>query len=380
MNNQCLDSYTTTFGDCGDMRAYHEELSRNSLWQHCRVNDLCVMPLDRTSPLYESPDDFAEGTSATAIMDTADNLGLAIRVDGSLYPVRTTAYKSLLDRAKISGSALAKLKRPVLAEVLNECLGIFSEEALVLVRDEKVSAVHSGDESDYAVLPIDELLSSLQKKLDEKFPGNIFERGYTDHAVTSASWKMPGQKKELLETYADLLRAQGKAKIADKLMPGIRFTTSDTGVASAKVAALLMGMQVPIPIGGCISVEHRHKKKVDDFDAALDQLFAQFTTSVETLRGLLDIQLAYPVNAMTRICKSLHLPKKAALEAISMFEMSYGGGPATAHDVFLALQEIPFELKSEGASETRLLALEETMARILTLRWNDYDLAKAVDY
>lgn len=48
---------------------------------------------------------------------------------------------------------------------------------------------------------------------------------------------------------------------------------------------------------------------------------------------------------MTRVCKKLSLPKKAAVEAIAMFEMSYGGGPATAHDVFLAMQEIPFILK-----------------------------------
>lgn len=37
--------------------------------------------------------------------DTAENLGLAMRVNGELYPVRMTAYKSLLDRAKIGGTA-----------------------------------------------------------------------------------------------------------------------------------------------------------------------------------------------------------------------------------------------------------------------------------
>ena len=45
-----------------------------------------------------------------------------MRVNGELYPVRMTAYKSLLDRAKIGGTALPKLSREVLAEVLNECL------------------------------------------------------------------------------------------------------------------------------------------------------------------------------------------------------------------------------------------------------------------
>ena len=380
MNNTCLDSYSTTFSDRQAMQSYHEGLTKESQWQHCKVNELHMEPLDEASPLYSSLGAFAAGTSADAVEDTAKNLGLAILVNGGLYPVRTTAYKSLLDRAKISGNALTKLKRPVLAEVLNECLNIYSSEALVLIRDEKVSAVHSGDMTDYSVLPIDELLDILGKNLDERFPGNVFERGYTDHALTSASWRMPAQKEDLLGTYAALLKAQGKTKTADKLIPGVRFTTSDTGVASAKVSALLVGGQYPIHIGSCIAVDHRHQTKVADFDAALDQLFAQFTTSVENLQALLEIELDYPVNAMTRICKKLSMPKKAAVEAISMYEMAYGGGRATAHDVFMAMQEIPYIMKTDGAPESKLITLQETMARALTLRWSDYDLAKAVEY
>jgi len=63
-----------------------------------------------------------------------------------------------------------------------------------------------------------------------------------------------------------------------------------------------------------------------------------------------------------------------------MFEAANGDRPATAHDVFMAMQEIPFNLKINGAPESKLLALQETMARALTLRWSDYDLAREVDY
>ena len=291
-----------------------------------------------------------------------------------------TAYKSLLDRAKIGGTALPKLSREVLAEVLNECLKLYSADALLLIRDEKVSAVHSGDEVDYSILPINELLSALKAKLDTRFSGNEFESGYCDHSMVSASWTMPDQKEDLLGTYAKVLSSQGKTTMADKLVPGIRFMTSDTGIASAKVSALLMGVQHPIHIGGCISVDHRHQSKVSDFDAALDQLFAQFGDSIAKLQALLEVHLDFPINAMTRVCKKLSLPKKAAVEAISMYEMAYGGGPATAHDVFLAMQEIPFILKTEKFPESKLLIVEENMARALSLKWSDYDLAKAVSY
>ena len=163
-------------------------------------------------------------------------------------------------------------------------------------------------------------------------------------------------------------------------MPGFRFMSSVTGVASAKVSALLMNGRHSIHIGGCVAVDHRHQSKVADFDTALDQLFAQFGDSIAKLQALMEIHLDFPINAMTRVCKKLSLPKKAAVEAIAMFEMSYGGGPATAHDVFLAMQEIPFILKTDKFPESKLLVVEENMARALTLKWSDFDLAKAVSY
>ena len=90
-------------------------------------------------------------------------------------------------------------------------------------------------------------------------------------------------------------------------------------------------------------------------------LFAQFGDSVARLTSLLSVHLDHPVNAMTAVCKRLALPKKAALEAISMFEMAVGNDEATAHDVFVAMQEIPFALKTQGVPESKLLALQENM-------------------
>ena len=378
--NSCEDNFYTTFSSVPFMQDFYEEQARKSKWQRCRVDALEVEPLNRVSALYGNMAEFATDVTMEAVKDTADQLGLAIRIDGKCYPVRTTAYKSLLDRAKINGTALPKLPRDVLAMVLNACLHLYPSEALLLIRDEKISAVHSGDQADYSILPIDQLLKILMKKLDERFPGNVFEFGYCDHSISSASWALLGQREDLIGAYAKLLEAQGKTKFASKLMPGIRFLTSDTGVASAKVSAYLGGTQHPIHIGECIAVDHRHEKTVHDFEMILDQLFAQFGNAVQKLERLMDIELEHPVNAMTRICKKLSLPKKAAVEAISMYEMSYGGSTATAHDVFMALQEIPFILKIQNTSESKLLAVEENMARVLSLNWSEYDLAKAVDY
>ncbi len=223
MLQPCQDNYSTTFGSLTAMQRYHEKTALESRWHRCRVNELHIEPLDKMSPLYGNLSAFAAGTSAESIEDTAENLGLAMQVDGALYPVRMTAYKSLLDRAKIGGTALPKLSREKLAAVLNDCLELYSAETLLLIRNEKVSAAHSGDSMDYSVLPIDELLRALTQKLDDRFPGSVFQSGYCDHSLASASWTMPGQKEDLIGAYAKLLAAQGKTTLASKLVPAIRF-------------------------------------------------------------------------------------------------------------------------------------------------------------
>ena len=380
MVKSCCDSYHTQFSAFPDMLSYHEKIRTDSRWERTEVKNLEVAALDKASPLFNDTTSFDSSVSRDAIEDTAENLKLAIKVKDKFFPLRDTAYKSLLDRAKVGGSALPKLPREKLAELINSCLALHKDSALLLVRDEKVSAAHSGDTRDYSVLEIDQLLDGLQSKMDERFPGNQFSGGYVDHSITSASWTLPDQKTELLDTYTKLLAAEGKTAMAAKLMPGIRFSTSDTGVASAKVSALLVGLQYPIHIGGMISVEHRRQSKVPDFVESLDMLFAQFGDSVARLSGLLSIHLDHPVNAMTAICKRLALPKKAAMEAIDRFEMAIGEDSATAHDVFVAMQEIPFILKTQGTPESKLLALQENMARALTLKWRDYDYAREVKW
>ena len=241
MPKQCQDAYFVQFNLFPEMLSYHEDLRRRSRWVHTSVKSLEVAPLDKTAPLFSDHTGFDAEVTEDAIADTADHLGLAVKVDGRWFPLRDTSYPSLLDRAKINGTALPKLSREKLSGVLNTCLPLHKSEALMLIRDEKVSAAHSGDTRDYSVLEIDQLLDSLQAKVDERFPGNVFTAGYSDHAITSASWSLPGQKRELLDTYSKLLAAQGKKR------PGILGTdgTIRTGLYQRECAAF--GLEAAVP-------------------------------------------------------------------------------------------------------------------------------------
>ena len=95
---RCEDNYYVTFSSYPVLLDFHQEQAQGSKWTRCPVKELGVEPLDEASPFYEDLGAFAVGTTPEAVADTAKNLGLALRVNGELYPVRSTAYKSLLDR------------------------------------------------------------------------------------------------------------------------------------------------------------------------------------------------------------------------------------------------------------------------------------------
>ena len=376
-----LDSFTQSFASWEDMLEYHKKQSENSSWITTDVKNLHVCPLDTTSPLFTTRTLLDPTVPDASIEDTAENLGLAIKVSGAYVPLRDTAYKSLLDRAKIGGSVLPKLSKNRLSDILNACLSVHKKsQALLLVRDSKVAAVHSGDKRDYSVLPIDHLLSSFHKMLDDRFPGAAFENGYCDHSIVSATFNLSKQTDELLEAYQDSLKSLGHSALADSLTPAIRFQTSDVGVSSARVFAYLRSNKMAIAIGNAIAVDHRHEAKISNFQLEIRRVYAQYQNQISKLTKLTSIFLTYPINAMIAACKKLSLPKKAALEAIHMFEVSWGDDPGTAHDVFMALQEIPYLLKSDGFSTRKLFETEEKLAGAVSLKWNDFDTAKAVSY
>ena len=168
MTNPCLDEYFVTFDSLDAMMDYHDTLTRQTQWLRTPVKKLRVMPIEDAPPLFIDRSLFDFDVSEEAVADTASRLGLAIRTEDNPFfrPLRDTAWKSLLDRAKINGTALTKLSREDLANIINTCLALFGSDALLLIRHEKVSAVHSGDTRDYSILPIDALLSYLKNGLD----------------------------------------------------------------------------------------------------------------------------------------------------------------------------------------------------------------------
>ena len=204
--------------------------------------------------------------SAEILVDTMENTSLLLSVNGADYPVRSCALKTILERARISGNALGKVSKSVLTQILNYCLDVATGDSLIKVADDKVSAVHGGDPSDYAVLEMLPMFQSVKDFLDDESPGNNFLTANYDHSVVTAIWSLDGQANDLLDTYYQELAANGLSGKVN-VTPGLRVTTSDVGVSGANLYPILLNKHGDkiIPLGAPIKTEHKADELVSAF-------------------------------------------------------------------------------------------------------------------
>lgn len=104
-----------------------------------------------------------------------------------VVPLRYTAMRSLLDRAKIGGFSLYNeeedtgidvLPLQEKANIINKCLSLYTQRAKVLYRDEKISAIMSGQ---YAVLAEKDIVEAVEGCLKDNFPKADFLTGSVSH-------------------------------------------------------------------------------------------------------------------------------------------------------------------------------------------------------
>lgn len=339
-------------------------------WIETPVDQVFYQPL-----AWLADNQIAETVSAEALLDARQSDSMAAKINGKYYPVRfEVARKTLLERNRMTGKAMSDMESGPRCMCLNTAARLYPKDMVkILIQEDKASAFLSGGEKDYAILDAFDLINSVKKTLDDRFGGGVFVSGYFDHTRTAAEWKMPARRKELIGAYLDMLRMIGKSELADKLVPGIKFSTSDVGIGKAAVSAYLYGGPVPICIGSCMEVKHRSGATLEDFENEISGMFAKFVNTVKEIERLHGIELRYPVNVMTAVCKKLLLPKKESMEAIDMFKDIFGVAPATAGDIYLSMQEILFSLKSE--QPMKQFTFEENIAKALTkkIRWEDYD-------
>lgn len=368
------DDFSKEFGSEVDLHEYLEEVDGRAKWLRIPSNELEVLTVKGNESVCTP----VAGVHMEEILkDTANHTGLLLKAAGRVYQLGSTAIKSLLGRARISGSALSDIGKEPLADILNECLQVAKGKALIRVFEGKARAVLSGDEADYSILSMPQVFMVSSAYINGDFQNVEFQKGYTDHYSTCATWKVADEK--LTKAYGELLKQYGK-EADQKLKAAIRIMTSDVGVSGANIFYSLFENGHKVVLGENLKITHKNCKGIEDFTVNMELVFDYYKEVLKGVLRLHDIPISYPVNTMAGILRSEKFGRKRIAETVESFKATSGNQACSAYEVYCGICEILYLAQKNGEKEKTLLNLEEKIARCISRRWQDFDIPGEVKY
>jgi hypothetical protein len=390
-----FDDYVFYTADESEFLTEISEMEKNSVWMPgIPRTALTVLPLDAPMFIQEAVDKY--NIDPDLARDTVDDASagthLMVQYQGQTWCLRDTGRMTLYTSAGQIGPANGNMVKAEaysdLAKSMNLGLKYAKGNALLLIRYGKLSALHSGASDGYCVMPISELLAATKNALNKRFGVPQFKEGFNSHSYTSAIWELPDVQSELVNKYQQALSTAVSRNHSANWMPMVRFSTSDTATSSAVLMPKLKPSSggYAFCIGKGIRVEHMMKTSgavygLEKFQQEAENLYALFEDGAELMKKLGEVEIANPVNCLVGICIALKIPRKyadPAREEVDTFTISTPR--MSALDIYLSLAQIPQYAKDNGASETKILELEETVAKILNMDFTDYDVGGVVSW
>lgn len=369
------DEFYKGFFREGDFLAFIEEREENSDWEKVKSSELRFYPIadgHRASSMLEEK--LREKGKECVFKDTMEHTRLILKVRDELYPIRSCAIKTILERARVSGNALNKVQKTELAQILNYCMKVAGGDALLRFCEDKISAVHGGDASDYAVLKTPELFRRTVEYLQDNFSGYTFAGASYDHSIVTAVWSLDNEE-ALLKEYKESLQTHGLP--CDEIQLGLRLTTSDTGQSGANLYPMIFfGSELRnIPLGSPLKLHHKNKADLARFDEQLNLLYAQYSKALGNMQSMMDVYVLHPINAMLGVMKRIGVPKKYATLIAEDYRLKRGDTACSAYEAYLQISEVIYLMQCDGAEGSKIVMMEENIARAVHLRWKDYDFA-----
>lgn len=371
------DDFSAGFQSQEGFMEFLDQVERDAQWQNWPTNTITVFSAEENPALCQVIPDQAD--KEEVLKDTFANTGLLLKAGETYYPVGSTTIKTLENRARISGNALQDLERAKFARVINDCLQVTKGQALIRIHEGKVRAVHGGDKSDYAVLPMPELFEVAALYMRETYDRVQFSKGYFSHLLTTASWEI--KDGELLDCYRELLMQYGQSAPSE-LSAVIRVDSSDVAASGANIfCSLLEGPEKrPLVLGNALKLEHSGSASIESFAGNVAQIFARHKESVEGLGKLFRVYVNYPANVMAGLMNRVGIGKQLTAQTVEQFKAGHIGGGCSGYEVYCGICESIFLAQSRGMSVKGLLDLEEMVSRILSYRMHDYDIPGIVSY
>lgn len=369
------DEFHKGFFREGDFLAFIEEREENSDWEKVKSSELRFYPIadgQRASSMLEEK--LREKGKECVFKDTMEHTRLILKVRDELYPIRSCAIKTILERARVSGNALNKVQKTELAQILNYCMKVTGGDALLRFCEDKISAVHGGDASDYAVLKTPELFRRTVEYLQDNFSGYTFAGASYDHSIVTAVWSLDNEE-ALLKEYKESLQTHGLP--CDEIQLGLRLTTSDTGQSGANLYPMIFfdSELRNIPLGSPLKLHHKNKADLARFDEQLNLLYAQYSKALGNMQSMMDVYVLHPINAMLGVMKRIGVPKKYATLIAEDYRLKCGDTACSVYEAYLQISEVIYLMQCDGAEGSKIVMMEENIARAVHLRWKDYDFA-----
>lgn len=295
-------------------------------------------------------------------------------VNGTIWPVGTSAIKGLLERTGIRGEGWEKLRK-FNPESLSQALNLFMEatkgSVCVLVQDEKVRAVNSGR---YAICPSTFVLEETAKWIQDERPDAKFSVGYVNHDYTM--WQID------LSAYTDEVLAMFPSLATQGFVPAVQIYMSHTGTSSVSIQPCLTLAGQTFPLTDSIDCAHikkgNAKERTELMKAAVacnfGLIFQQLDKAVEDVDKLNSIKLGNAYNALLRAMKFIGMPKIQGMEAADQFKSLYPYS-ATAYDCFLAIIDaFAYVQRDFPHNERKQFDVADSVGRSIRLKWQDYDI------
>ena len=319
------------------------------------------------------------GCSYAAAYDTGEGTKLMLKTGFLHECLRDTAMPSLFRAAKVNGPALGRMSQHSLKEVLNYCLEVANGQTLVMRRGEKVSALMSDNNGGYKIMPQDELVEIALRKMHDKFGSVHFIGGSINHNVTSFLVELPDAKEKLTDAYNEIVGHSGRTV---DLMPAVRFMTSDTGYSAATLLPLYRDTKVQgiyFPVNQGLKVEHDRTRKgnlegVEKFAVVAGELHAKFNDTNETIAKMAATTINHPLNAYILMTQKAGIAKKYSKEGYTDLENYTGLNPCSMHDIYLSATRAIGAGVDAGLRGSALISLEDSVAKLLTMKWEDFDI------
>lgn len=254
-----------------DLQKYLDHIKEDDVVQNVYINECAALgminaPLLLPSFMADNKIDCDDQDAAECCEDYGIFLVFPTELKMETLPTRYTAFKSICARAGLSCVSMSNTEekpnvKPLApdrkAAIITECLKLYSDTAQILIRDGKVSAMHS---KIYGWLMPYDIIEPFEHFAKLTWPNMEFSYGEVSHEYLYADYYLHD---ELAEDSMKLLLEQFGAKIDGKLKAGIRVSTSDVADAALRFSPFYEINGTRVRIGRPLEVIHHAKNTLE---------------------------------------------------------------------------------------------------------------------